>query len=473
MRKIEDQKLIIKTSVFRKALRVGKTKNKCNMKTIQRLLSAFFVIIFLSVIASCNKSDPNEPEINPFSNGGDDRNMIVVISDLHLGADLDYAECKVNLPSLEKLLKQIKAAPNVKELVIAGDLIDEWFVPATTDTYQGKDQADFVQRVATSNKGVFDAINSIIFEGNILVTYVPGNHDLTITAAHIESILPGINQSRDAVLGLGTYSPADYPKIAIEHGHRYNFFCAPDPFSNQDVAPGTIMPPGYFYTRIAALCVKQGMPSPGDITPVVTPNISGGESQDLLFRYWKLWYTTVNLYPITNKFDEDIIVTNVDGFSGLYSVNELIPNQSSSGGMINVNLFNGIQENWEARQTYNNVPIHTVASRSIDSVDSNNETDYQAILQYFMNPSSDKRIVVFGHTHDPKIVTSQDSDNNQCIYVNSGTWINRNPGKTTMNFVVITPENTTDIHSKTYVKLYNFMNDIVSLMVVDELRYTN
>eukprot|EP00825_Cyclidium_porcatum_P025105 TRINITY_DN27388_c0_g2_i1.p1 TRINITY_DN27388_c0_g2~~TRINITY_DN27388_c0_g2_i1.p1 ORF type:complete len:230 (+),score=8.25 TRINITY_DN27388_c0_g2_i1:286-975(+) len=222
-----------------------------------RILNVFLVISFLSTLSFCKKSDPIDHTISAFSHSGNERNMIVVISDIHLGADLAYAECKENLGALEKLLKQIKAAPNVKELVIAGDLLDEWFVPATVDTYQGKDQADFVKRIAATNKGVFDAFNSIIKEKKILVTYVPGNHDLTITAANVESILPGINQARDAEQGLGTYSPAACPTIAIEHGHRYNFFCAPDPISNQDVAPGTIMPPGYFYTRIAVLHVIQ------------------------------------------------------------------------------------------------------------------------------------------------------------------------------------------------------------------------
>jgi len=164
------------------------------MKISLRLLSSFLVMIFLSAFASNDTSIQTEIEINPFSNGANERNMIVFISDLHLGADLNYAECRNNLPSLEKLLKQIKESPDVKELVIAGDLVDEWFVPATTDTYKGKDQADFVKRVAAANKGVFDTINSIIQVGEILVTYVPGNHDLTITAANIESILPGINR---------------------------------------------------------------------------------------------------------------------------------------------------------------------------------------------------------------------------------------------------------------------------------------
>ena len=430
-------------------------------------------MLFLSIHPSCKKSDPTEPTnqaINPFSNGGNERNMIVVLSDMHLGADLTYAECKNNLGALEKLLKQIKVAPNVKELVIGGDLIDEWFVPATTDTYQGKDQADFVQRLATTNKGVFDALNSIIQEGLILVTYVPGNHDLAITAASIEIILPGINQARDAVLGLGTYSPVSCPKIAIEHGHRYNFFCAPDPISNQNIAPGTIMPPGYFFTRIAALAVKQGNPAPGDTTPIITQNTSGGNSQDLLFRYWKDWYMTVNLFPISNRFDENLIVTNMNGFTGSYSVNDLIPYQSSPGGLIDVNLYNGIQDNWETRQTLNNVPVHTAASRAIDSVNSATETDYQAILQYFMNPNADKRIVVFGHTHQPKIVASQNYKNEKCIYANSGTWIDNNPKLTTMHFIVITPQSV-DASSQTLVKLYNFEKEVVTKMDENSLRY--
>ncbi len=440
------------------------------MKTFLRLLTVINVLLVLSVFASCEKSDPKDPEINPFSNGGNERNMIVVISDLHLGADLAYAECKDNLGALEKLLQQIKAAPNVKELVIAGDLFDEWFVPATVNTYQGKDQADFAKRIATANKVVFDALNNIIQDGNILVTYVPGNHDLAFTAANIESVLLGIHQVRDEVLGLGTYSPVDYPKIAIEHGHRYNFFCAPDPFSNQDVAPGTILPPGYFFTRIGALYELQNDLTPGDTLPIVTPNTSGDESQDLLFRYWKTWDMTVSMFPISNKFDEKIILTNVGGFTDDYSINDLVPSQSSPGGLINLFLFNGIQDHWEARQTYCNVAVHSETARAIDSVNSNRETDYMANLQYFMNETSDKRIVVFGHTHEPKIIVDESYDQKKCIYVNSGTWIDHNPGKTTMNFVVITPQGV-DPSTNTLVKLYNFEKEVVTIMDENSLRY--
>ena len=442
------------------------------MKTLLRITNVIFVLFLLFTLTACNNNPINSSNtvIDPFSNGGIERNMIVIMSDMHLGADLSYAECKNNLGALEKLIKQIKVSPNVKELVIGGDLVDEWFVPATTNTYEGLGQADFVNRLAAANNGVFAALNSIIQEGLILVTYLPGNHDLAITAASIESVLPGINQARDAVLGLGTYSPVDHPKIAIEHGHRYNFFCAPDPYSNQTVAPGTILPPGYFFTRIAALSVKQGMPAPCDTTPVVTPNLSGGNSQDYLYRYWKMWYWTLNYFPITNKFDENLIVTNMNGFTGTFKVNDLVPFQSSPGGFINVNLYNGIQDNWDIRQTYCNVPVHSLTGLAIDSVNSNTWTDYQASLQYFMNPNSNKRLVVFGHTHVPKITAYQNYVNEKCIYANSGTWIDINPNLTTMQFVVITPQSVVAT-SQTLVKLYNFEHEVVTKMDENSLRF--
>lgn len=437
------------------------------MKIILRLLSALIVLI---IFTSCDNTDPINTDTNPFSNGGDERNMIVVISDLHLGADLDYTECKENLPSLEKLLIKIKAAPNVKELVIAGDLLDEWFVPATIDTYQGKDQADFVQRIATANKDVFDALNSIIQEEKILVTYVPGNHDLTITEANVERILPGINQARDPEQGLGTYSPVGYPQIAIEHGHRYNFFCAPDPYSNQDVAPGTISPPGYFFTRIGALHVFQGNPPAGDTNPVVTQNTSGDESQGLLFTYWSLWNWAINYLTIENKFDEKIIVTNIDGFTGSYSVNDLLPYQYTAGGVIDVKLYKGIQDTWSQRQTHNRVAVNIPAYRAIAGSASASESSEQAKIQYFLNPESDVRLVVFGHTHVPKIEASTNHLGLKTIYANSGTWIDHNTlDSTKMNFVVITPQSI-DASSQTGVKLYKFDDEVVTLMDENVLR---
>ena len=441
------------------------------MKRRTYLLFAGLLGATIFMISACKSEENESLSKDVFNNGTSKRNLIVVMSDMHLGADLTYAECKENLPALEKLLKQIKTSKNVKELVIAGDLLDEWFVPAPLDTYQGKDQADFVQRLATTNKEVFDVLNNIIQEKKILVTYVPGNHDLTITESSVELILPGINQARDPELGLGTYSPAGYPDIAIEHGHRYNFFCAPDPYSNQDIAPGTILPPGYFFTRIAALHVSQDNPPAGDTIPIITPNSTGTESQNLLFAYYKLWEWAINYLKIENRFDEEIIVTNIDGFNGTYAVNDLIPFQTSPGGFIDVDLYNGVQDSWEQRQVHNHVPVSIPIQQAIAGSASAELTDSQAKSQYFLNPDSDVRLVVFGHSHVPTMQTSTDHRGQKAIYVNSGTWIDNNTLDTTsaMNFVVITPQ-INDAPSQTTAKLYSFKNEIVAEMAADSIR---
>ena len=442
---------------------------------MKKLLSTIAIAAFLSLQIGCNKSaTPNVTTSNsPLVNGTSDRTLVVVISDIHMGADIAYAEINKNLAHLKTFLEQVRVSPNVKELIIAGDLLDEWFVPAGVDTYQGKDQKDFVKRIAATNKIVVDVLNQIITEKKILVTYVPGNHDLTITADNVNEIFPGINQARDeGKIGLGTYSSAFLPALAVEHGHRFNFYCAPDPISNSTIAPGSIMPPGYFYTRLATEHVVQKCTTSADKIKPVTILPNADLSQQNAFKYWKTWANSAKTFPINNMFTEKIFVTNLDGFTEKYSVNDFMPYQDAPGGTIKMKLFNNIQNTWEERQTANNVAVHIDVVRAIDSVGSNQETDYQAQVQYFTNPKSNKRLVVFGHSHVAGIIASQNNAGQKCIYANSGTWID-NEHKlypSTANFVVITPQNS-NANSQTVVKLYNFEKGVFNFMKADSLRY--
>jgi len=416
-------------------------------------LSTLATVVLLAI---CGTS-ASLPSIGPLNDGSGERTQIVVISDMHLGADLTYAECRQNLDALADFLDVVAESPTVRELVIAGDLLDEWFVPATVDTYAGKDQADFVDRIASANPQVIGAFNRIIDEGKILVTYVPGNHDLTITAENVDRILPGIQQARDDVQGLGTYSPKDRPEIAIEHGHRYNFFCAPDPFSNATIAPGSILPPGYFFTRIATLHVVQGCETAGGTLAAVTPNTEGDASQQLTYAYWSIWKGLMQSLPIENTFDEKIIVTHIDGFTATYAINDLIPFQATPGGFIDMNLYKGSMDNWDERQTANHVPVHIPTMQALAEAASASGTDDQAGLQYFSNPESEVRIVVFGHTHAARIVPGENLAGQKTLYANSGTWIDHNPNGSAMDFVVITPQGS-GADSQTTVKVYR-MND--------------
>jgi len=365
-------------------------------------------VLLLSALSCQENNLSTKP--NPFDLASESdplvRNKIVVISDLHLGSDTSYSENVRHLPRLAQFLGEIRESETVKELVIAGDMLDEWYVPSRNDTYKGETQEAFIRRIASKNKIVIDALNGIITDGKVKVTYTPGNHDLLVTEEYVAAILPGIHQARDAgKLGLGTYHPDGYPQIAIEHGHRYDFFCSPDPYSNQDIAPGSILPPGYFFTRIAVNSVTN-YPSPNEITPVrnVTLN-STDQTQVNAYIYYTIWkYVLTSYIPVKDNFDEKIIVTNIGHFSDTLRVNDIIP-YNTEDGMIDTKLFSGAfsQQAWERRLAYNNVPVKTLAKDAIPGSLQTSFIDEQSNTQYFQNDSSNVRIVVFGHTHNPMI----------------------------------------------------------------------
>jgi UDP-2,3-diacylglucosamine pyrophosphatase LpxH len=410
-------------------------------------------IVMLSAI-SCQNDDLSKN--NPFDQTGESthpvRNKIVVISDLHLGADLSYSENVQHLPRLAQFLTEIRASETVRELVIAGDVLDEWYVPSRNDTYDGKTQEEFIRKIATQNQIVIDVLNGIIQDGKVKVSYTPGNHDLLVPEAYVSDILPGINQSRDAgKQGIGTYHPDGYPQIAIEHGHRYDFFCSPDPYSNQDIAPGSILPPGYFFTRIAVNSITNPPTAVGDTTPVRTVTLNSTEATQVnTYIYYTIWkYVLKSYIPVSDDFDEKIIVTNMGHFEGNFSINDVIPYNTDSGS-IDMTLFRGIcnQQTWERRLTYNNVPVMTPLKDAIPGSLNTSFIDEQSNTQYFQNDTSNVHIVVFGHTHKPMIKSYTNTKEEACLYVNSGTWIDKKikNGETVdqdvenMDFLVIMPQ---------------------------------
>lgn len=365
------------------------------------------------------------------------RSQTVVISDLHLGVDDAFAECKNNRQALVDFLNQVKNSPNVKELVIAGDLFDEWFLPM--NYVMPKSQSTFFDSVAKNNQTVMDGFNAIIKAGKIKVTYVPGNHDLLITEADINRILPGINQARDNVQGLGSYITGANSEIVIEHGHKYNIFCAPDQISNRDITKNnsSILPPGYFFTRIATSSVIEGHPSSSNTFPNITANTKD-ESQYEYFLYSQVWKSILAGLSINEKFADKVIKTNIDGYTQDYSINDLIPQQNSTTGILDVNLYKGMQDTWEERQNLNGVKVKIPTSEAIIDASDAGYTDAQAKKQFFDCDAS-KRIVVFGHTHVARILPFSNLENKKTIYANSGTWIDNAQGYPTMTFVVITP----------------------------------
>ncbi|MDD3033910.1 MAG: metallophosphoesterase [Bacteroidales bacterium] len=439
---------------------------------MKKLNFVLTIVAFATILAS-GISCVNNKAPNPFDavteNVGNERKKIVIISDLHIGNDLSYSETVKHLSRLEQFLNEVRSSETVKELVIGGDMLDEWYIPSRTNTYGGGTQADFVKKTVAANQGVFDALKEIIKDGKIKVTYVPGNHDMGFTAENVDIAMPGVNQARDAgeKYPVGTYNPDGYPQIAIEHGHRYDFFCSITKGANEADAPGAIMAPGYFFARIAANSFTDPTTKEASTkVPEVKLNDPKNPEQYSKYVYYLLWKKVIeDVIYVKDNFNDTIIVTNVGNFTKTYAINDILPQNSPKDGSIQMNLYNGIftQANWDERQVYNNVSVMNDINEAIPGSLDHKYLDSQANKQYFQNPNSNARIVVFGHSHEPMLESYNNLDGKKCVYVNSGTWEDQktrdknaeiDQDTKSMDFVIITP--TKDDKQKVLVGLYNY-----------------
>jgi len=436
-------------------------------------------IYFVFLLVACSFSwmscsnDNDETVSNPFDttivSANDKRDKILIISDLHLGNDLSYSETVQHMERLEQFLSEVRTSVTIKELVLNGDIIDEWYIPTRVDSYAGGTQADFVRKIVKANQGIFNLLNGIIKDGKIKVTYVPGNHDMGFTAENINIAMPGVNQARDAEnkYGVGTYHPESYPQIAIEHGHRYDFFCSITPGANESDAPGGTLPPGYFFARIAANSFTDPTTlAAATKVPDVTLNDAENAEQYSKNIYYSVWKQVLSEHIyVKDNFNDPIIKTNVGNYTKTYSINDILPHNSATDGSIQMKLYNDLftQTNWHARLKYNNVDVMTDINKAIVGSLKTEIFDSQSEVQYFKNPLSDIRIVIFGHTHNPLMKSYTNLEDKPCLYVNSGTWedqktrdknevIDQDAKK--MHFIVITPEKSNK--KKLQVSLYQY-----------------
>jgi len=197
------------------------------------------------------------------------------------------------------------------------------------------------------------------------------------------------------------------------------------------------LPPGYFLTRIAVSSIVEGHPASGNVFPSITASETD-ESQFGYYLYAKVWAAALSKFQVKEAFSDKVIKTNVDGFTENYSINDLIPQPDQNTGKLDVNLYKGIQDNWEKRQNIDGVPVKIPLNDAITKATDNVFTDSQATAQYFARDST-KRIVVFGHTHIARVDPCINLKGQTTIYANSGTWIDNAQDAPTMTFVIITP----------------------------------
>lgn len=388
-----------------------------------------------STEAKTGSQPDTQNEVQSLWKAGNERNKIVVISDLHLGIDDKYSETVANRTLLVEFLQRLQSTPDVRELVIAGDFLDEWFLPVYYPSYT--DETQFYKDVIANNHDVIYELNNVADSGISLV-YVPGNHDMTLEAEVLQEAIPKIEQMRDAE-GLGYYYTGDRQEIAIEHGHRYDVFSAPDTVTNAELCgnDNTIFPAGYFYARYAATWVLEGRPTVEKELPVVStvPEQTDTDQYGAYIYYSLLKNISERMTP-NEALGEKIFDMHIAGFDDAYTYLDFYPCQQDDGTISAPVLFQNIQRTWAERQEINRVKV---VNGFVEAVAGTVDWDYyfqQAKTQYLENPDEDIDIVVFGHTHVPALKDA----GNDSYYVNSGTWVDNNTDypDATRTFVVIT-----------------------------------
>jgi len=430
-------------------------------------------------VSGCSEDSDSDSNATPLWDTGGIRNKIVIISDLHLGIEDKYTETLQNRPLLIKFLQCLQNTKDVRELVIAGDFLDEWFLPVYYyPLYTDQDQ--FYRNVIANNKSVFDELNKVIASG-IKLVYVPGNHDLTLKASVLQEAIPGLVQasgdsSNGDPQGLGAYYTGDRNEIVIEHGHRYDVFSAPDTVTNEELCGNhgnTILPAGYFYARYAGTWVLEGKPT----VPQNLPTISDSDYASLTdspygdqagaYTYHKILTSISNrMTPYESGNDhfatDKIFKMRISGFNDDYSYKDFYPamqtDESTGKKYISApKLFRNIQLSWQARQIANKVKVpETNFSQSVAGAvaPASPESFFaRAKANYLENPDEKNvEVVVFGHTHVPEYRNTDSGKR----YLNSGTWIDHNTSyPDTRTFAVVT----TGLSGKDTAALYQFVKE--------------
>lgn len=140
---------------------------------------------------------------------------------------------------LAEFLKDINNPAEVKEIILLGDLMDNWVYPVHEIPPTFQEIID-----AGINKNIVRELKKLSQNKDLSILYFPGNHDMGLTKEDIDRNFPGM------IFGGKAMHDSAYRtgRLHAEHGSAYAMFNAPDAFNS----PGSRLPLGYFISRIVA-----------------------------------------------------------------------------------------------------------------------------------------------------------------------------------------------------------------------------
>ncbi|HVN95198.1 MAG TPA: metallophosphoesterase [Syntrophorhabdaceae bacterium] len=323
---------------------------------------------------------------------------------------------------LTKFLEEYCAGDaSINEVVVVGDLFDEWVCPAQFDPTEPPcpvplPQGEQYRKIASApqNLPVIEALKKLASQKRLV--YVPGNHDMFADGPIVSEMFPGIRCPKP-VDGHCVYR-AD--GIWAEHGHWYGMFNAPHPAGAAGGLSASRLPLGYFISRIDA---------------EETLRTGKGFSLPQVFKEW----IEHILYRVPQARDSKAIAGDLvdDVLMDLFDT--LVSDHAYGLKGAVMNGFAGIPgiTPWEeVKKRYAHVYAqwstnHPNNVRPLDAIQCDAGSLWEAArMVTFTN--DDVRIVICGHTHESTfesypIDISDDtiiSPEANRIYANSGAWTN-------------------------------------------------
>jgi UDP-2,3-diacylglucosamine pyrophosphatase LpxH len=176
----------------------------------------------------------------------------IYIADIHMNAGWGETKSK-NGPPYEyewlgrkeanrfaNFLEYLNDPRAVQEVIILGDLMDDWVYPVDVVPPSLEEIVD-----APINKNIVGALKRLTENEEIRVIYMPGNHDMGVTEELVRDKF-----GEKMVFGGKTLHNSVYrtSRLRAEHGSAYSLFNAPPSQYGVDAR----MPLGYFISRVVA-----------------------------------------------------------------------------------------------------------------------------------------------------------------------------------------------------------------------------
>ena len=259
----------------------------------------------------------------------------MILSDIHIGNDspTNWYQSELHAPFLEKALAWGGDAVNkVDQLVILGDLVDQW-------TYAPDIIPPSFSDITTAlcNNSIFGngmalavAISKISERGGEAV-YVNGNHDMNVATSDIMALSGQMGAQLKHSPFLYYEPDMGNKPIYLSHGHLYSLFCAPD-YANPPSTWNHI-PLGHFITRMSALwdsIILQNNPSCSNVAELPDTGNPMGASMVLgaIVAIYEQWKSDSELI---SRLIMDALVSAVEAIGGKAPSSFKLPGMDPSG----------------------------------------------------------------------------------------------------------------------------------------------